>query len=64
MTRITKSDGLQIRITPQQRRAVETAAKRSGMTLSDWIRAVLTRAANEGAFAPRTKKQRSKRKEV
>ena len=40
--------------TPQQVKAfVEDASDRAGMTLSDWMRAVLARAANEGAFAPR-----------
>lgn len=56
MARTTKSEALQIRVTPAQRETIDTAAERSGLTLSDWIRAVLTRAANEGAFAPKTKK--------
>ncbi len=42
-----------IRSTPKLKRLCERAAARTGLTMSDWTRAVLARAANEGAFAPR-----------
>jgi hypothetical protein len=41
-----------LRITPALKAMVDGAAKRSGLGLNDWLRAVLARAANEGAFAP------------
>jgi antitoxin component of RelBE/YafQ-DinJ toxin-antitoxin module len=44
---------LTVRITADLKDMVDTAAKKSGLTSSDWTRAVLARAANEGAFAPR-----------
>ena len=50
---IQKQERLTFRLTSTLKRDFEDAAKRSGLTLSDWIRAVLARAANEGAFAPR-----------
>ena len=42
-----------IRSTPKLKRLCERAAAKTGLTMSDWTRAVLARAANEGAFAPR-----------
>ena len=44
---------INVRVTPELKRACEVAAKRSHLTLPDWVRAVFARAANEGAFAPR-----------
>jgi len=41
-----------LRITPALKAMVDGAAKRSGLGINDWLRAVLARAANEGAFAP------------
>jgi len=52
MSPIEKDERLAFRLTTQLKRACEQAASRSGLTLSDWIRAVLARAAHEGAFAP------------
>jgi hypothetical protein len=46
------------RMTPALRRAVEAAARRAGLTLPDWLRAVVARAANEGAFAPKKRRAR------
>lgn len=43
-----------LRMTEVLRDAVGDAARASGLTMQDWIRAVLARAANEGAFTPRT----------
>jgi hypothetical protein len=42
-----------VRLTPELKAAVDAAAERSGLGLMDWVRGVLARAANEGAFAPR-----------
>jgi len=51
-----------LRITPALKAMVDGAAKRSGLGINDWLRAVLARAANEGAFAPREKGTRHGRK--
>ena len=48
-----KTTHIIIRTTPKLKKFCEKAASKSGLTLSDWTRAVLARAANEGAFAPR-----------
>jgi hypothetical protein len=48
---------MNFRITPDLRGAVEAAAKLSGLTLPDWLRYVVARAANEGAFAPQLKRR-------
>ena len=53
MAPIEKTTFLSVRATVGLRKACEVAAKRSHLTLPDWVRAVLARAANEGAFAPR-----------
>ena len=42
-----------LRMTPTLKRIVDRTARKSGLGLNDWMRAVLARAANEGAFAPR-----------
>jgi hypothetical protein len=44
---------LTVRITSDLKGMIDAAAKKSGLTSADWTRAVLARAANEGAFAPR-----------
>ena len=44
---------LSIRLMPKLKAAIDRIADDGGMTTLDWIRAVLARAANEGAFAPR-----------
>ena len=41
-----------LRITPKLKMMVDRAARKSGLGQMDWMRAVLARAANEGAFAP------------
>ena len=41
-----------VRSTPKLKRLCERAAAKTGLTTADWCRAVLARAANEGAFAP------------
>ncbi len=50
---IQKQIVLSVRLTPTLKRFVDDAASASGLTTLDWIRAVLARAANEGAFGPR-----------
>ena len=42
-----------LRMTQLLRDAVGEAAQASGLTMQEWIRGVLARAANEGAFTPR-----------
>ena len=41
-----------VRMTPALEKAINGAANSSGLGRMDWIRAVLARAANEGAFGP------------
>ncbi len=48
-----KSGVLIVRVTPTLKRAYEGAARAGGLSVSEWTRAVLARAAHEGAFAPR-----------
>ncbi len=48
-----KTTHIIIRASPKLKQFCEAAAEESGLSLSDWARAVLARAANEGAFAPR-----------
>ena len=49
-----------LRLTPALKLAIDEAAARSGLGFTDWTRAVLARAANEGAFCPPKKRQRRK----
>lgn len=44
---------LAVRVSSTLKEAVDAVAEKSGLTSAEWIRAVLARAANEGAFAPR-----------
>ncbi len=47
-----------VRLTPELKAAVDEAAKRSGLGLMDWVRAVLATAAHQGAFGPPKKRKR------
>ena len=40
----TKTETVIVRVTPKQRRDLERAAKRSGLAVSDYVRAVLALA--------------------
>ncbi len=51
-----------LRMTPDLKKMVDEAATRSGLGLMDWLRAVVARAANEGAFAPRRRSKHGLRK--
>ena len=51
----TKTVHLIIRVSPKFKRIVDRAAKRTGLSTSEWARFVLLRAATEGAFAPKVK---------
>ena len=51
-----------LRVTPDHKQIFEGAADNAGLSLSEWIRAVLLRAANEGAFAPKKGRQNGKKK--
>ena len=53
MSPVMQSTNINVRVTKGLRRACNKAAKASHLTLPDWTRAVLARAANEGAFAPK-----------
>jgi len=48
-----KTAVVRVRVTPEMEQLLQAAADRAAMTLSDWMRCVLARAANEGAYAPR-----------
>ena len=50
-----------LRMTPTLKRIVDRTARKSGLGWNDWIRAVLARAANEGAFTPRKGATKRKR---
>ena len=63
MAPIQKEETIAFRLTSNLKKSCETAARRSGLTTSDWIRAVLARAANEGAFAPPPRKKKGTKKE-
>jgi len=52
---------LAIRISSLLKESVDVTAKKSGLTSPEWIRAVLARAANEGAFAPRKGREHGKK---
>ncbi len=49
-----KTKILIVRTTPMLKQACESAAGGAGLSVSEWTRAVLARAAHEGAFGPRT----------
>ena len=57
-----KTDVLMLRIHPTLKAACGKTADRAGLSLSEWCRAVLARAAHEGAFAPRKGGKHGKRK--
>ena len=46
------TERLAARVTPALKKACERAAERDGLTLSDWLRFCLARAAVEGVFRP------------
>ena len=50
-----------VRLSRTVKERVDAAVEESGLTLADWCRAVLARAASEGAFTPRKKGRRKKR---
>ena len=56
-----KTEILAIRIMPKMKRQLEAAAKRDGMSTSDWARTVLAYAAAKGLFTgkPGRKKRRT-----
>ena len=56
---VQKEDTLSVRLTSTLRTSCVAAAAEAGLTLADWIRAVLARAANEGAFGPRKTRKRN-----
>lgn len=62
MTPLQKQVQIGIRVTSVLKQRCEAAADAAGLTLSDWIRAVLAQAASQGAFAPprRGRRQRTK----
>ena len=55
------TERLTCRITPTLKRACAVAAKRDGLTQSDWIRFCLARAAHEGAFRSMEAKKEKRR---
>jgi hypothetical protein len=59
---VEKDVVLSLRLTAKLCTLVDAVAEETGLTRLDWIRAVLARAANEGAFAPRKGDVHGKRK--
>ena len=62
MTPTEKIAYVNVRVTAPLKKACEITAKRSHLTLPDWVRAVLARAANEGAFAPPKRRKHGKKR--
>ena len=40
---------IHVRVTPEQRRAIETAARREGLAVSSWMRSLVLRQLNDAA---------------
>jgi len=59
MRQLLKGERITFRLTAKLKQSCESAAERDGLTLLEWIRFVLARAANEGAYAP-PKRRRAK----
>ena len=57
-----KTETLAIRIMPKMKRRIEAAAKRDGMSISDWARTALAYAASKGLFYETGKPARKKRR--
>lgn len=53
---------VQFRASSTLKDSIEAAAEKSGLASAEWMRAVLARAANEGAFTPRKGERHGKRK--
>ena len=51
------SERIAFRATPSLKKACERAAERDGLSLSDWFRFCLARAAVEGVFRPPGKRR-------
>ena len=63
MSPVLQATNIHVRVTKALKRECERVAKRSHLTLPDWVRAVLARAANEGAFAaPKGGKTRGRKR--
>ena len=61
-TAAQKDELLAVRLSSTLKGDLEDAAERAGLGLSDWVRAVLARAANEGAFAPSKRRKHGKKR--
>ncbi len=57
-----KDELLAVRLSSTLKGDLEDAAERAGFGLADWVRAVLARAANEGAFAPPKRRKHGKKR--
>ncbi len=57
-----KDELLAVRLSSTLKGDLEDAAGRAGLGLADWVRAVLGRAANEGAFAPPKRRKHGKKR--
>lgn len=40
-----KTDTLEVRVSPDEKQAIRTAAERAGLALSTWVRMIVLRAA-------------------
>lgn len=60
--KMQKDELLAVRLSSTLKGDLEDAAERSGLGLADWVRAVLARAANEGAFAPPKRRKHGKKR--
>ena len=62
MTALQKDELLAVRLSSTLKSDCEDAARRAGLAVAEWVRAVLARAANEGAFAPPKRRKHGKKR--
>ncbi len=55
-----KEERITLRLSSALRKRCETAAKRAGLSLSDWLRFLMTVGANQGAFAPKPERRKKR----
>jgi uncharacterized protein (DUF1778 family) len=46
---MSRTENLDIQISPEEKAAIQAAAERDSRTVSDWARLILLRAAEKGA---------------
>ena len=62
MSPLEKSEQVNFRVTPELRGAMEETARKAGLPLADWLRAIVVRAISEGAYALPKRRKKHERK--